>query len=717
MAVAPSLNGSHRLTRVTIYLVLGVLLLALLSIGSPTSGQAVPPLPALPGSTTPYSSGELLVQFQPGAAAAPVTESLTAAGGRYVRTLYGSDVQLWEVPAGEELALVEMLGNESAVAFAEPNYSYSALDTTPNDPRFSEQWAHQIVNSEAGWDISTGSAGIIIAIIDTGVDLGHPDLASKLVSGYDFVGSDPTPSDLNGHGTHVAGIAGAATNNGVGVAGVDWQARIMPIRVLDADGSGYSTDIVEGINWAAANGADILNMSLGGTGSSSAMQNAVSSAHANGILVIAAMGNYRDQGNPTIYPAAYPNVLAVSATAPDDTYAFYSQYGSYNDVAAPGGEMSYLHDPDGILSTMPTYGVTLNSDGFSQNYDHLLGTSMATPMVAGLAGLILSKAPSMSPDQVQGLIEDTAVDLGAPGWDPDYGHGRINVAAAMQQVAVPDAPTLNPITNLDGDGNYTVSWNSVVLASGYELQEDADYSFGSPTVIYSGPNTSFPVAGSPAGFHYYRVRATSPNGASPWSNVESTGVAPDAPDLSPISNPAGEGDYVVDWNAPSTATWYELHEDDSAAFGSPVVRYLGPNTDYEVTGQAGGDWYYRVRAGSQAGTSAWSNVRSTSVDPAPLAAPDLLNIANGDGDDSYTINWTTVISADNYILEESASSFFVDPQVIYSGSDTSFDVSGQSGGTWYYRVRAQGDPGLSPWSNSRSATVTVYVYLPLLIRQ
>ncbi len=695
----------------------GLILLSVLTINSLVSGQQSPAFPAIPVSTAPYKAGELLLQWQPGAASAPVAASLTAAGGRFVRTLYGSEVQLWEVPAGEESALADMLDDEPSVAFAEPNYVYRVQDTTPNDPLFPSQWSHQVVDSEAGWDVSTGSSAIVIAIIDTGIDLGHPDLAGKLVPGYDFVENDSTPTDRYGHGTHVAGIAAAATHNSTGVAGVDWQARIMPIRVLDEDGVGYNSDITEGINWAAANGADILNMSLGGTSYSSAMQSAVNSAHAGGALVVAAMGNDRDDGNPTMYPAAYSNVLAVSATAPDDTYSYYSQYGAHNDVAAPGGEMGYLHDPDGILSALPTYWVTLNDFGLSQDYDYLQGTSMAAPMVAGLAGLIWSKAPSMSPDQVQDLIEDSAEDLGAPGWDPDYGHGRINIAAAMQQVAVPDAPALNPIANVDGDGNYAVSWGGVALATGYELQEDGDANFGAPATIYSGPNTNFAITNRPAGFHYYRVRATNTAGPSAWSNVESAGVAPDAPALYPIANPGNEDSYLLDWSAPDTATWFELQEDDSPAFGSPTVRYLGPSVAYEVTGQAGGDWYYRVRAGSVAGTGVWSNTRSTTVSAAPLAAPNLLDIANNDGDSAYTINWTAVNGADSYILEESASAYFVDPEIVYSGNATSLAVSGQSGGTWHYRVRAQGAPGLSPWSSSRSVTVVVNVYLPLLMRQ
>lgn len=697
-----------------------LLLSAVLLANTSASGQAEP---FLPGSTgTPgalYKAGEILIQYKADAvasgAAASATAVLESAGATFERNLYASEVQLWQVPVGREEALSAALSRDPAVEFAELNYAYQVINT-PNDPRFGQQWAHQKVNSTAGWDLTTGSSGIIISIIDTGVDLNHPDLAGKYVPGYDFVDNDAVPRDGFGHGTHVAGISGALTNNNVGVAGVDWGARIMPIRSLDNDGAGYSDDITDGINWSVANGADIINMILGGPSYSSAMQNAVNAAHANGVLVVAAMGNARQAGNPTQYPAAYNNVLAVSSTAPDDTYSYFSQYGAHNDVAAPGGEMSYLHDPNGIMSALPTYAVTLNGYGYNQGYDYLHGTSMAAPMVAGLAGLIWSLAPNLTPDQVQAAIEDTAVDLGAGGWDPDYGHGRINIYAALLPFLAPDAPVLNPVANPDGDGDYTVSWNNVSLATGYVLQEDQDPGFTSPATVYSGALTSVALSGRDPGFNHYRVKATSASGDSPWSNVQSVGVAPAPPSLSAISNPDSDGDYQLEWSAPDTATSYLLEEDDNPGFNSPETRFMGAATSYEVTGQGGGDWYYRVLATSVAGSSAWSNTRSTSVDPPPLDAPSLQSIVNGNKDGDYSVEWTAVVSATSYVLEQSASRFFLGATVVYSGPMTEKTFTDQPGGTWYYRVRAQGDPGLSAWSNARSTEVTAFLYLPVLIK-
>jgi thermitase len=378
-----------------------------------------------------FKAGELLVKFEPGAAAQSRSAALAEVGGQHIRTLYHSDVELWAVPAGQEQAVAAALAQNPNVVYAEPNYLYYTADTTPNDPSFASQWAHTNIRSGAAWDISTGNGTTVIAILDTGIDEGHPDLADKIVAGYDLVDRDDNPHDLNGHGTHCAGIAAAVTNNGVGIAGTDWHAQIMPVRVLDNVGSGYNSDITEGINWAYQHGATVLSMSLAGPTPSQTMQDAINAAHEAGSLVVAAMGNDRDN-NLTMYPAAYDHVMAVAATAQDDTVAYYSQYGAHCDIAAPGGEMTELGDTDGILSTMPTYSVYLNTKyGYSQNYDFLQGTSQATPYVAGLAALIWAVHPGWGPNTVQTAIEETATDLGSVGWDVNYGHGRIDAANAV----------------------------------------------------------------------------------------------------------------------------------------------------------------------------------------------------------------------------------------------------------------------------------------------
>lgn len=695
-----------------------VLLLGMLGAGSLHAQTAAAPLwPVPPATAGEFKAGELLVQFRPEMPAGLAAAVPAEYGAAHERYLYRSSVALWRVPAGQELAIAAQLNADPRIAFAEPNYRYTVLDTIPNDPQFSRQWAHPIMQSPAGWDLTVGNSGITLAVIDTGIDLNHPDLAGRLVPGYDFVDNDSVPRDGFGHGTHVAGIAAAITNNGTGVAGVDWLARIMPIRSLDDQGSGYSSDVTDGIVWAYTQGADVLNLSLGGPDYSQAMQNAVNSAHAAGTLVVAAMGNSRTEGNPTNYPAGLNNVLAVSATTRTDQYAYYSQYGPHNDVAAPGGQMYSLHDSNGIYSTLPTYYVFLNGYGYSQNYDYLQGTSMAAPQVAGLATLLLAMNPALSPDQVQAVIQATAVDLGPAGWDPDYGHGRINIYAALfSQIPAPAPPNLLPIDNADGDGSYLVDWQASPWATLYELEEATNPGFTDAAVVYSGAATELARTGRGPGSYFYRVRAQNQAGSSGWSNIQATTVVPNAPTLLAISNGGQNDAYQVSWTAALAASGYLLQEDDNASFSSPTTRYMGSAQAYQVTGQPGGTWYYRVQAYNQGGSSPWSSSQSTMVAASSLASPVLAAIDNGDGDGAYMLDWSAVGGATGYIVEQSANPFFVQPTQVYSGTATTLAVTDQPGGTWHYRVRAVSASDAGPWSNVRAAVVTAYQYLPWLQR-
>jgi thermitase len=218
------------------------------------------------------------------------------------------------------------------VEYAEPNYIAHAF-ITPNDPYWSSQWGMTKIEAPAAWDITTGSSDVTIAIVDSGVDLFHPDISGKLVSGYDFVNDDSTPQDDYGHGTHVAGIAAARTNNGTGVAGLSWDAEIMPVKVLDDYGSGDYQDLANGIIFATNQGADIINLSLGGSAPSSVLEDAVKYAHDLECVVVAATGN---NNSSVSYPARYPDVIAVAATDSNDQKAGFSNYGPEVDVAAPG---------------------------------------------------------------------------------------------------------------------------------------------------------------------------------------------------------------------------------------------------------------------------------------------------------------------------------------------------------------------------------------------
>lgn len=342
------------------------------------------------------------------------------------------------VAAGDEEKEATRLSAQPGVLYAEPNFLFYLTETVPNDSLYNRyQWNLRHIQAQRAWDRTTGSPSVILAIADTGVDTGHPDLAAKIVGGIDVINNDFDAQDDQGHGTHVASIAAAVTNNAAGIAGLDWNARLMPVKVLNSAGVGDSLSLATGVTWAADNGARVLNMSLAGSAFSITARNAMNYAHSKGVVLVAAAGNAYTQGNPVSYPAAYEHVIGVAAVNDSDGHASYSNSGSYVDVAAPGGDPSSSSDPE---SRHWIPGAYWRGGGFS--YGWLAGTSQAAPHVAGLAGLLLAINPTLSPDQLTQLITGTAVDVQAPGWDVFSGYGRIDVAAAL--AAVPSLPTATP---------------------------------------------------------------------------------------------------------------------------------------------------------------------------------------------------------------------------------------------------------------------------------
>ncbi len=281
----------------------------------------------------------------------------------------------------------------------------------PNDTYYnSNQWGPQDIFAPQAWNITTGSPNVIVAIVDTGVNYSHPDIMANYdPRGYDHINNDPDPMDDNGHGTHVAGIAAGVTNNGVGIAGIS-QSKIMAEKVLDSAGSGSYSAVANGIIHAADNDAKVISMSLGGPFSSYTLQNAVNYAWKKGVLIVAAAGN--DNSGKISYPAAYSNVIAVSAIDPGDNFAYYSNHGKKIELAAPGTN---------IFST------------YQGGYASLSGTSMATPFVSGSAALVLSKNGGLTNSQVRNILDNSAVDLGARGRDAYFGYGKVNPYGALLQ--------------------------------------------------------------------------------------------------------------------------------------------------------------------------------------------------------------------------------------------------------------------------------------------
>jgi hypothetical protein len=352
---------------------------------------------------------------------------------RLVRAPSGSGRLVFSLETGADSAEVAArVAQLERVEYAEPDV-VDSVALVPSDTRYVDQWALPKVNAPAAWDVETGSPSVLIGIIDSGISmaatggLDHPDLddASRYIMGTDFVdGGDPR--DLHGHGTHVAGIAGAESNNGQGVSGMDWGTPVYVCRTIPATGGGSAADFADAVeeivDYAVAHNLKaVINYSAGG-GASQTKQDACKYVNDHGMLLCAAAGN--DFAGPVIFPAAYSTmfdgVIAVGSTNDDDTVSDFSNVGPEVTVVAPGRD---------ILSTTPTYAVTLT---VALNYDELSGTSMATPLVTGLVALMWSRHAAFTNLQIRNCLTSTAVKLGAGNFDNSWGFGRVDASAAVR---------------------------------------------------------------------------------------------------------------------------------------------------------------------------------------------------------------------------------------------------------------------------------------------
>ena len=352
------------------------------------------------------------------------------AGGQLGARVAGTAFRRVRVPPGSRRAVVRRL---ERVADVEPNRLRRAA-AEPNDPwltKTGRQDQLRALRLPLAWDRSTGAAGVRIAVVDSGVDLDMPDLAPRVLQGLDLVDGDARPDDFNGHGTMMAGVAAAATNNGEGIAGAAWNASIIPVRVLDEDGAGFDDDIAAGIAWAADQDADVILLALGGPGDSAVLREAVAHATSRGALVVAAAGNHASE-RPE-FPAAIPEVVAVSATDTSGVFAWLSGRGDWVDVAAPGLDVMATDRSEGPVGT----------------YTAGDGTSFSAALVAGIAALVRAQQPGWTPARVAERLRETAQDRGPPGPDPFYGAGGVDAAAALGAPALP--PSL-----VEADGNDTL---------------------------------------------------------------------------------------------------------------------------------------------------------------------------------------------------------------------------------------------------------------------
>jgi len=399
--------------------------------------------------------------------------------GNRIRTAFHppelSRTYVLELPKTSKDALSQFLAKLNAdpdVEFAEEDKVFS-INTTTNDPylnssgswgqAYPDLWGILKIGAVSAWDTSKGD-GIVVAIVDTGLDYNHPDIAANVwtnpgeiagngidddrngfiddVRGWDFVGAsylNPTqsndPIDHQGHGTHVAGTIAAVGNNGVGVIGVAWHARVMPVKALDDHGQGPESALAPAIMYAANNGADIISASWGGPSPSQSIAEAIDYSYNLGVVFVAAAGNSSEDAL-NFYPAANPEVITVAATDPFDNLASFSNFGSKIDVAAPGVDILSLQANGTNLGTQVAPGYTRAS-----------GTSMAAPHVSGLAALILSQHPTYTNEDVRQVLRNSTVDLGTAGFDLKFGYGRIDASNALGVPAVLEARILSPSGN------------------------------------------------------------------------------------------------------------------------------------------------------------------------------------------------------------------------------------------------------------------------------
>ena len=374
-------------------------------------------------SGAPYVAGELLVAYEPGTSAQTEQAVVRGSGGRTAKHISG-EIRLVSFPHIERKGLAEAreralqsklddLRDDPGVAVADYNYIRTA-SFLPDDPQFGGQWGLKKTAFPRAWNHARG-AGAKIAIVDSGIYQNHPDIG-KISAQKDYVGDDAVANDLYGHGTHVAGIAAALTDNGRGVAGGCPRCGLLVARVLDANGNGTDADVIDSIGWSMRHGADVINLSFGRGKKSGVLERKINRAYAkgNGAVIVAAAGNEGLTRQPTQpqYPAAFRKVIAVSATNENDRLASFSSRGSWVDLAAPG---------TGVLSTR----AAIEGGGYSEES----GTSESAPFVSALAGLLASEGKKAG--AIRKRMQDTAADLGPAGDDPRFGHGRIDTNKAV----------------------------------------------------------------------------------------------------------------------------------------------------------------------------------------------------------------------------------------------------------------------------------------------
>jgi len=659
-----------------------------LYVGQDASSTSMPRTPSR--TSDPFIAGQLIVKhlgrsISPAHGLDPLIEQRSlgrpGANSPGLYELLSAGARSIDLPAGARLSIAQRLRMHTLTALKalhrDPDVVYAELNmlaqahAVPDDTFYGSQWHYPAINLPFAWDTTTGSNDVIVAVVDTGVLLAHPDLNDNLVPGYDFISStersldgdgrdanpdDPGDLEFGGsssfHGTHVAGTVAAESNNANGVAGVAWQARIMPLRAL-GKGGGSTFDIAQAVLYAAglpnasgevpAQPADIINLSLGTSFSSQSEQDAYTDAAQAGAIIIASAGN--ESGSAPSYPAAYSNVIAVSATTITNDLASYSNFGNFVDVAAPGGSNITDLNGDGIGDGVISTSGDDSGPGISFGYSALAGTSMAAPHVAGVAALMKAVHPGLTPAQFSAALSagDLTDDLGAPGRDDSYGHGLINAQKsvfAAQQMAMGTGTDPGPLLSASAS---TLNFGSFRTTLNLSLQNVGTGDIAVATPTSTDPWVGFTVPTSADGLGEYVI------------SVDRTGLA-DGAYQATLTFPSDANDIAVNiimqvsqinMSADAGLMYIILVDDNGETVDQAIVSASQGEYDYVLTNVPAGQ--YRLFAGTDADDDAILCDAGEACGAYPtLDSPDFVAV-NGDLDGlDFESGFRATLTATNF---------------------------------------------------------------------
>lgn len=654
----------------------------------------------------------------PAAAAAADARARARLAPQAIEHVVATDEYIVRVPRGRtDAAYAQTLLATRDYAYVEPDWRLTPA-RTPNDPLEPQQWQHARILAPQAWDLTVGVPSVLCAVCDTGVDLSHPDLAPVLVEGGFAAGLGPVVpqseggnvSDVNGHGTLVSGCLAAAGNNGIGVAGCGWDLRLMPVRVSDQpDGSAFLSDITKGARWAAEHGARVINCSYEGVSSESVEENGQYIKSLGGLLFWAA-GNYAQDW--TTFD--HEDVVVVGATTETDEKAAFSAFGPGVDVFAPGV---------GVYTT-----------ALGGGYASVDGTSFASAIAAGVAGLVWSENGALSPDEVQQILYATCDDLGEAGDDAYWGWGRVDALHAVEESVPPDTPPgpfmlLGP-PNFAADVSATphLEWSESSEAGFYRVLVDDDPTFGSPEIDALVLDPSLDVASGQLAYettYEWTVVAENLLGAitfDPEVASFTTGPMP-PPGTFAVVEPAPGATGVstgpsLSWGVAALADSYHVVVSENADLSDAIVDETVSSPQTIVTLSAGTlvhdrMYHWVVTATNDAGEQSTPEQTFTTAPPPPPSPFSLLAPENGAAGvpSGATFAWTASAGAERYVVEVALSTTFDAPVVSQTVEAPEIaavlEPETLAGSTLYFwRVRAENGSGEQISSPTVSAFTT-----------